>query len=302
MSGGASLFERIAQLADGFSGQLAVCAVDLTSGERIEYQAGLPLPIASVIKTPILISLLQRWRSGSVDLDRRIDLSDASLIGGSGVLSLFGPGIRPTVRDLATLMIAVSDNTATNIVLDLVGGHEAVTQDMAQLGLSSIRMFQPIDLARSGRDAATLALANMQDLCALFEKIWSGQGLSPKVAALALSIHKQQRYVDQVARYSGIDPWGASIGEESPISIASKTGVWYGTWADSGVLTFAGGGGFVYACANQGGDDGTHPETEGAVLNGLVGRLLIEHWWPSDRIADLPIIQTPNVTDWPRGR
>jgi beta-lactamase class A len=292
VTGANDVVARIAELDEGFTGQLAVSAVDLSTGERIEWQPDLVLPTASVIKVPILIALLRAVEAGTVDLDDRITLQVSQRIGGSGVLKILDGGLQPTVRDVATLMIAVSDNTATNMVLDLIGGLEPVNQAMAELGLDSIRLNNAVDFQLIGDDVRRLGEATTGDLCELGRLIATRQAFGETVSATAEEVLSTQQYLDQAMRYTLANPYARELGLVAPLSVASKTGFFTGTRVDAGIVRFGTGGGFAYAVANHEASDVSFlPEAEGAVLNGLVGRALVERWWPADA-GPAPVVPT----------
>ncbi len=292
MSSASDVVARIAHLAGDFTGQLAVSAVDLTTDERIEWQPDLLLPTASVIKEPILIALLRAVEAGPVDLADRVTLEASQRVGGSGVLKLFDGGLQPTVRDVATLMIAVSDNTATNMVLDLIGGLEPVNRAMLELGLDSIRLHNAVDFELIGDDVRRLGEANVRDLCELGRLIATRQAFGETVSVTAEEILATQQYLDQAMRYTLANPYARELGLVAPLSVASKTGFFTGTRVDAGIVRFGAGGGFAYAVANHEASDVSFlPEAEGAVLNGLVGRALVEHWWPADA-GPAPVVPT----------
>ncbi|MGI8614536.1 MAG: serine hydrolase [Nocardioidaceae bacterium] len=282
----------MAALAAGFSGQLAVAAVDLTTGERVARGADTVLPTASVIKEPILLALLRSAEAGRVDLDSRITLQAQDRVGGSGVLKLFAGGLQPTVWDVATLMIAVSDNTATNLVLDLLGGIDPVNAAMAELGLSTIVLHNRVDFAAIGDDVRRLGEASVGELCELGRLIATGAAFGATVSAAAEKILGTQQYLDQAMRYTLANPYARELGLTAPLTVASKTGFFTGTRVDTGIVRFRAGGGFVYAVANhESADTSFVPEAEGAVVNGLVGRALVEHWWPVDA-GPAPVVST----------
>ncbi|SNS10611.1 beta-lactamase class A [Geodermatophilus pulveris] len=292
MTGTDDVAARIADLATDFTGQLAVSAVDLTTGERVEWQPDLLLPTASVIKESILIALLRAAEAGTVDLADRVTLEASERVGGSGVLKLFEGGLQPTVRDVATLMIAVSDNTATNMVLDLIGGPEPVNRAMAELGLDSIRLHNAVDFELIGNDVRRLGEATVRDLCELGRLIATRKAFGEMVSATAEEVLATQQYLDQAMRYTLANPYARELGLMAPLSVASKTGSFTGTRVDAGIVRFAAGGGFCYAVANHEASDISFlPEAEGAVLNGLVGRALVEHWWPADA-GPAPVVPT----------
>jgi len=110
--------QREARLAGG---RWAVAAIDCGSGEEVALNAGEQFPAASVIKVPVLAALFAARDTGLVSLDETRELRPEDVVGGSGVLLELHPGIALTLEDLARLMIVVSDNTATNMVIDRLG-------------------------------------------------------------------------------------------------------------------------------------------------------------------------------------
>lgn len=106
----------------------------LTRGDTVALEADRPFQMASVFKVPLLAELMSQAVAGRRSLDEQIAVTDDMKAPGSGVLKELSGGTRLTVRDLAVLMIIVSDNTATDILLDLIGA-DAVNARLAACGL-----------------------------------------------------------------------------------------------------------------------------------------------------------------------
>ena len=119
-------------------GEVALAAMNLTSGEEVARNAERSMPTASVFKLPLLVEVFRQAEEGALDLDERVTLGAEDVVMGSGILRDFGPGLQPTLRDLAMMMVIVSDNSATNLLLDRVGGPRQVNATMSELGLPSI--------------------------------------------------------------------------------------------------------------------------------------------------------------------
>lgn len=121
-------------------------------GEAIEYQSELPLVAASVIKIPIMVEAFRRFGEGTLDPDREVEVRAEHKKPSCGALTYMHDGLKVTVQDLVTLMIIVSDNTATNLMIDLVGV-DAVNRTMEALGVPGIclrrKLFEP-ELSRRG--------------------------------------------------------------------------------------------------------------------------------------------------------
>src|SRR3954447_17583138 len=125
---------QVEEIARGVEGIIGVYAKDLASGTEIALNADTLFPTASVMKIPILYELYRQVEAGQIDLAARITLEQQDLVPGSGILQDLDLGLTPTVKDLATLMIIVSDNAATDLVLKLVG-LDAVNATMRCAGM-----------------------------------------------------------------------------------------------------------------------------------------------------------------------
>ena len=102
-------------------GIVAVAFKDLVTGEVFLHNGGRVFPAASLIKIPILMEFFRQVHEESLNPGERVELSPGQKVGGCGVLTLMAPGLRPTLMDIAVLMITVSDNTATNVLIDRLG-------------------------------------------------------------------------------------------------------------------------------------------------------------------------------------
>jgi beta-lactamase class A len=131
----AALLARLRRVAARLDGTMGVYVHHLTRGETAALEADRPFQMASVFKVPLLAELMSQAAVGARSLDDQITLADEMKAPGSGVLKELSAGTRFTVRDLAMLMIIVSDNTATDILLDLVGT-DAVNARIAACGLT----------------------------------------------------------------------------------------------------------------------------------------------------------------------
>ena len=139
----AGVLARIAALATATGGIIGIAATQLSTGRHIAYHEDELFPTASVIKLPLLVTLYEDAQSGRIDLAERIVYREDTRVAGSGVLQYLDAGLAPTLRDLAVLMMTVSDNTATDLLLDRVT-KARVEQTMARYGLRSIRI--PLDI------------------------------------------------------------------------------------------------------------------------------------------------------------
>lgn len=177
------LAETLSAIARDLDGVMGYAVVDLETGRRIAARADTPFPTASSIKIAILYELARQADEGRIALDEPRAVPPAARVGGSGVLQHLTVGAL-TPRDLATLMIVLSDNTATNVLIDSVG-REAVNARMQALGLPNIRLRRKMmDAAAQRRGEQNTATPG--ELADLLARIHSGDGLSSRARAFVV--------------------------------------------------------------------------------------------------------------------
>ena len=192
------LDEFLREQAERFPGKCAYVIADSLDGAPLhERLGGEAVPSASTIKTPILAAALEQARRGRLSLSDTLEVPPAAVLPDTTV---FDRGeSRYTVEELLYWMIAVSDNTATNVLLDAVG-MDAVTEYCAALGLKSTlcrRKMLDFEAAREGRNNVTSAL----DQRRLFWLLRENAILTPALCRTALDILSRQRHMDALLRY-----------------------------------------------------------------------------------------------------
>lgn len=132
------LQKKIQAILDDYDIEAGVAIWHVESGEKTDVNGDVPFPMASTFKIPIIATAFQQISLGQLSLDTRINLNDEDKSPGSGILPFFEAGLKPTVRDLLTLMIIISDNTATDMIVDLLGGTSIIERYMHELDLTDI--------------------------------------------------------------------------------------------------------------------------------------------------------------------
>lgn len=208
------LRDAILSVIERSQGNVGVAIKDLASGDIIYVDEGRAFPSASTIKLVILSQILAEVKAGSRRLDDVVEVPDGAKVGGDGILKELGPDHRFSLLELAKLMIVLSDNSATNVLIDLVG-MEAVNGRAAELGLGSTRLQRKMmDAAarKAGRENTTCA----RDMLRLLELTYEGKNASPELSGLMLDIMKRQQATGRLDLYLPVDDEG--------IVIAHKTG------------------------------------------------------------------------------
>jgi beta-lactamase class A len=135
-----SLAERLQPLISAHEGEVAIAVKHLTTGETFASNADEPMPTASLIKLPVMVEAYRQAAEGKINLAEVVKFEEDDKTPGSGILSTqFSPGATFTLRDAIRLMIAYSDNSATNLVLEKVG-LPATNEAMEKLGFANTKV------------------------------------------------------------------------------------------------------------------------------------------------------------------
>jgi beta-lactamase class A len=188
---------RVRALAERFEGELGVLAKHLGTGETIAWNADVRFPTASVIKVAIMVETFEQIARGALKADTIIRVRDAARVGGSGVVRELHDGTELTVRDLIRLMIVVSDNTATNMLLERVGV-ASVNRRLAAYGLKNTRLLRPTFGKKAEVDPELerefgLGMSTPRDMAALMELIAAGRAVNADASAEMRAILEAQQ-------------------------------------------------------------------------------------------------------------
>ena len=134
-----ALEKRIAQSP----AKVFLAAKNLTTGKIVELRGNEKVRTASTIKLPLLVEIYAEANEGKLKLDEELIMREADMVSGSGVLRELTAGTRLKLRDITNLMIVVSDNTATNMLMERVTA-DAVNARMDKLGLPATRLMRKI--------------------------------------------------------------------------------------------------------------------------------------------------------------
>lgn len=177
--------ERIAGDVDG---SVSYLVVDLTTGARTARRADEPFPTASAIKIGILYELFAQADEGRVALDDPTPMPATSRVGGSGILQhLKSPVL--SLRDHAMLMILLSDNSSTNVLIDTLG-LAPINGRMRRLGATTYQLRRRMMDGEAARRGAE-NVASAADLVTVMDALRTGKGLGPESRAAALAILKE---------------------------------------------------------------------------------------------------------------
>ena len=213
----ASLSDKISEAISGFPGTVSIFAKNLDTGATFGLRPDERVRTASTIKLPILCATFKAVQEGRLKWTDLTTLKDADKVSGSGILGEFSEGVQIPLADLTHLMIVVSDNTATNLVIDHVTA-DYVNDYMDKLGLKGTRSMRkvlgdgnnlkpPSGYSKAGLDPENkkygLGSSTPREMVTLLEMLESGKVVSPEASAEIIKVLKRQRDNNGIARRMG---------------------------------------------------------------------------------------------------
>jgi beta-lactamase class A len=235
-----SLDEHVKEKIAGFPGKVSLFAKNLATGAEYSYHGDEPVRTASTIKLPIMVECFFEAQEGKLKWDEPIRLAAEEKVSGSGVLTEFSDDVRIPVKDLMHLMIVVSDNTATNLILNRITG-DAVNARMESLGLKQTRNMRKIlgdgkklkavpsgvtkEAAKPENQKFGLGRSSPKEMVQILERLYRGELVSAEASHEMIEVLKRQQYHDGIARDLN-----------GKVDIASKSGALDALRSDVGIV------------------------------------------------------------------
>ena len=205
-------------------GHVAMYYQPLDGGCALMLNENMPMLAASVIKIPVMVEAFRQFESGKLSPEESHKLTDAEKMPSCGALNRMHAGLEVTMRDLVELMIILSDNTATNILIDRLG-IQHVNETMAGLGLKQTVLRRKL-FDMEGKAKGLENTVGARDIGLLLEKMYRGELVSEAASAQMLEILKSQKLNGKMPFYL----------HERGIPIAHKTGEDDGITHDVGIV------------------------------------------------------------------
>jgi beta-lactamase class A len=238
------LTEQVDALTKGFKGTLVLYAKNLTTGKEFAREPDSKVRTASTIKLPILCALESLVAAGKVKWDERIVLKPEDKVSGSGILGSLADGTDLTVRNIATLMIIVSDNTATNLILNRISA-DAVNDYLDSIGITTTRSNRKVrgdgtklapaeGWSKAGRlpenEKYGLGVSTPREMVKILEMLHQGKIVNPDASKDILGILEKQQFKTGIGRH---------VPDE--VKVASKSGSLDALRSDVGIAYTKGG-------------------------------------------------------------
>ncbi len=261
------LGEQVEAAVAGQPGVFGVYARNLGTNEVIAINADLVFPAESTAKVFVLVYYSQLVESGVVDPTTRVRLDDESRYIGTGVLRFLDDGLEPTLDDLAWLMIIVSDNTATAMLMQAIGGPAEVNAAMRELGHPTARLNETITL-ETAMEGEPFSTSSPRDLAEVYTQLDEGG---------REILYRQQNLIGLPRRLPHVSH-AIDVGITMPVRVFNKTGNGAGNFIDSGLFETDTASWIVAAMATEQTDFACRPDDVAPTVFGMVGELLYDAW------------------------
>jgi beta-lactamase class A len=284
---------EINQIIAAHHGKVALYARQLNSQHEVEIDSAKPVQTASDIKLAILYDAMVEVREGRAKWDERLTLKPGEPVGGSGMLHFFDTPLSLTLKDVLTMMVVVSDNTATNMAIDRFG-IDAINARAESVGLANTHLYKkvfkpaegplPADYATFGLGKSTpREMANLMELigrCELRRQPGTPAGAvdfapmdagDKAVCDVALGMLKNQFYRETIPRFL---PGG---GDQSA---ASKTGSLDAVRADVAIVIGKTGPMVLAIFTYDNADHGWTVDNEGEMTIAKLAKAIVTAWSP----------------------
>jgi beta-lactamase class A len=202
----AELDQKIKSEIANFKGKVYIFAKNLDTGETYALAADERVKTASTIKIAVMIEACARVTEGKVKWSDDLVSTKEKRVSGSGILGELSDGLHLTLRDAVNLMMLLSDNTATNLVLDVLTT-DAVNARMESLGIKNVKILRKVGSggdSTAGKDPANkrfgLGFSTMRDMVTIMEKLERGEIINPTVSKEMIELMKREQGRNAIGR------------------------------------------------------------------------------------------------------
>ena len=293
-AGDTGLSEQVAAIAAAHHGDVALYAENLRTHESVGLQPDRVVQTASVIKLAILYEAMEQIRSGKAHWDDRVTLTKADQVPGSGVLRLMDAPLPLTLKDVLTMMVVLSDNSAANLAIDHLG-LEAIDGRITKLGLKNTYLYKkvftpvakgltlPADFKEFGLGKTTpremAELMGKIARCELTEDGTAARAGDAAICEVALGMLRLQFYRSSIPRY--LDGMTGATSD----SIANKTGSLDAVRNDVAAVSTTNGVVIISAFTFNNKDRSWGAQHEAELTIAKMARAIVESWAPKGLAA-----------------
>ena len=228
VSGQTTLDDQVKPIVASFKGKVSLFAKNLDTGETYGLNPDERVRTASTIKIAVMIEAFARVAEGKAKWTDEVVLTKEKKVSGSGILNELSDGLKLTLRDAVNLMMMISDNTATNLVLDVLTT-DAVNARMESLGFKQIKIMRKVGSggeSTAGKDPENkkygLGMATPREMVLVMEKLERGEVISAAASKEMIDLMKREQdrnaigrslwNVPMASKYGALDRLRSAVG------------------------------------------------------------------------------------------
>jgi beta-lactamase class A len=276
-----ALQTQLQMLIAGYHGDVAIYAEDLHTGRTVAINADAPVPTASTIKLAVLFEALKQIGDGRKHWNDPVTLTKANQVEGSGVLTQFDTPLTITLKDALTMMIVVSDNTATNLAIDDFGLGN-INDRIQWMGLQNTWLYKkvfmdPVPPVPADQPKFGLGKTTAREMAAVMRRVATcdlnapGSTSEPtqsdrELCDVALGMLKNQTEREGISRYLG------------DLTVASKGGAIDAARNDVGIVYAKNGPIIISVYTYNNKDQSWTPDNPGRLLIAKVSKAIVTSW------------------------
>lgn len=273
------LQKKTEELARAHHGRVALYAKNLTTGEVVSLDSSRPVQTASVIKLPLMLQAFEQVKSGKRKLSDPLVLTKDNQVPGSGILNVLDPGLRLTLKDAITLMMIISDNTATNMVIDAVG-LPPTNEMILGMGLKNTYFYKKVFKAADGpmppdQKDFGLGKTTAEEMAKVMESIYRCDLGDRSLCLQMITIMRSQQYRDMLPRY--LERTDSS---EDLSAIADKVGALDDVRNDVALVYTRRGPVIISIFTYDNEDKSWTAENKAEILIGRLASVIVDAWAP----------------------
>lgn len=268
--------KEIKPLIDEFTGEISLSIKSVNSGELLSYKENDIRPTASTIKVMILGHLLSQADKNHLSLDQMVKMTETQQERGTGILKEFTLGTEYVLRDVAMAMMVLSDNTATNMCIDLLGGVDAVNKYIKSCGLEKTKLNNRVEFETIGNDASNLAVSTTEEFTYYLNQVQQGKAFSKPMTDVFFDMMSRQQDLSQFARYLPYNPYAKELNMEQDFYLANKTGTFTGVRCDVGYAKNSRENVIFSIFTEKSKDERFNIDNENAIVIGKIAKIIMD--------------------------
>ena len=283
----ADLQLQLEGMAKEHKGKVALYAKNLKTGQTVQIDPDRPVKTASVIKLTILVEAFNQIKAGKRSLTDKVTMRKEDVVSGSGVLPFFDTPMTMTLKDALTQMVIESDNTATNLLIDLIG-RKPVNDNITAMGLKNTYLYKKIMRPAdpgvpSDQKQFGIGKTTAREMAAVIESIERCDLKDQKLCTTMLYMLRNQQYRNCIPHYIE-----TSDTSEEPSFIANKTGSLDDVRNDVGIIYSKAGPIVISVFTYENQDQSWNAENAGEMLIAHMAKAIMDSWSPEGLAKEIP--------------